>query len=749
MPTNFQLHLLPILPIWLALSLGLLLLGLLALGSRTLLRKQVPTRWVRILAALRISAVVVFVVALLQPMILVSRSIDKQPELAVLIDTSRSMSQASAAQSGDRLEQLTTMLGRGELAATLAKRYRLQWFAFDRTAYPLEESELAGLQATGTSTHYSDSLTAVWNQLQARGIAPRRVLLASDGGDLGRTDAVETAQRLGLIVDTLAPGAAPAADQPAIVSIAEVQSAQRVLLGSETHFRVGLRSASASKTDRPFTLRLTEDGEEIWKQDIHFPAGKTEERVAVAYRPTEVGTKHYQFQLAAGDAKADAKADAPGSTYPLSVQVVDNKDEVLILEDTWRWDFKYLRRVLEDDPSFRFTALLARGGGAYVQFGDPQRRNQLGGFPQSRAEIAGFDTFILGDSDPRHWPRGLASAIAELVTEEGKSLVLIAGPNLANLAQVPELNTLLPVELSPESANPLAGPIEVRMSKEGSQSPFFFQTDASGATLPALDQIYPPLRKRPAATVLLEAAQQGNAYGSLIVMAEQTVGRGRVLYIGTDTLWKWQTLAAAKEGMPTPYALFWQHALRALAPVRAGGGSVQLWVQPERSRYEAGRPIAVHVELQSERPLAQPRLEATVLLPDGRRLPLAFAADTAKPDLFHADFESNLPGQYRVTASVAVEGKTLANGTSLIEVTPAPSEQASAPVDRANLARISSATGGQLLDPANPDTWPPGEESTSQEVTQTLDLWNSFALVLVLCGILGTDWLLRLLRGYA
>ena len=27
----------------------------------------------------------------------------------------------------------------------------------------------------------------------------------------------------------------------------------------------------------------------------------------------------------------------------------------------------------------------------------------------------------------------------------------------------------------------------------------------------------------------------------------QTVGRGRVLYVGTDTLWKWQTRAAPQE----------------------------------------------------------------------------------------------------------------------------------------------------------------------------------------------------------
>ena len=42
---------------------------------------------------------------------------------------------------------------------------------------------------------------------------------------------------------------------------------------------------------------------------------------------------------------------------------------------------------------------------------------------------------------------GLTAAFARLVTEEGKSLVVIAGPGLGRLAEVPELNALLPVDV--------------------------------------------------------------------------------------------------------------------------------------------------------------------------------------------------------------------------------------------------------------------------------------------------------------
>ena len=41
--------------------------------------------------------------------------------------------------------------------------------------------------------------------------------------------------------------------------------------------------------------------------------------------------------------------------------------------------------------------------------------------------------------------------------DEGKALVVIAGPNLARLAEVPELHALLPVELTRDSSRPFWG----------------------------------------------------------------------------------------------------------------------------------------------------------------------------------------------------------------------------------------------------------------------------------------------------
>jgi hypothetical protein len=728
----------PLLPLWTSLPLIVALFAAIVYGAWMLRQKQVAGRWVIALTCLRLAIFAAFVLILLQPALSYSRSTPQLPELLVLVDTSKSMNRAGS--QGTRLEETTAALQKGDLAAALSERFQLHWFTFDVSATPFDPTDLGKLKATGATTQYAESIDAAYRQVSALGKKPQRVLLMSDGNDRGQVDPVAMARRHGLNVDVLAPAAEQQGETPTL-EIAEVQSARRVLLGSETIFRVNIQQTPAGSAEQTLRLHVTEDGKKVLDQPAVFPAGRTEQTLYLTYRPTTAGVKQYEFHLTAGAASA--------KPYPLAVQVLDSKYEVLILEDRWRWEYKYLHRLFEDDPSFRFSALLNRGGGAFVQFGSPDRRVNLVGFPQGRADLEGFDLFVLGDVNPAQWPRGLATDLAREVTEGGRSLIVIAGPGLAKLQEIPELHGVLPVELTPESGKPIEGPIAVRMRPDSAQSPFFFQLRAGAeGTLPPLDQIYPTLRKRPGATVLLEAPQERGEYGPQIVIAEQTVGRGRVLFVATDTLWKWHTLAQTRDG-PTPYSIFWQQAFRALTPARQSVGPIQLWLTPERSRAEVGRPIAIQAEAQSSRSLPAASIQAAIVAPDDKRVPLVFAADAHNPRLFRAEFFCTQKGLHKITAALQAEGKTLADAATVLQAEEPRSEEDDAGVDFAFLARIAQDTGGRVIDPALPETWPTPGPDALPPIAQmhTIDLWNNFTLLLVLCALLGADWFLRLFKG--
>jgi hypothetical protein len=728
-------HLDPVLPSWLTLALAVALLAASLFGTLTLIQKQVSRRWTITLSSLRLSICLVFVLILFRPIISLSISDRQLPDLVVLVDTSSSMSQAGG--HGTRLEEVTGVLRRGDLAAALTDRYHVHWFAFDGSARSLDEADVATLKPSGSSAHFGEGIEAACSHVRAIGKHPVRLLLVSDGNDRGQLDPVETARRFGIAVDVLSPSV-PKGATPT-VTIAEVQSARRVLLGSDTIFRVALDGRQPASKDRPLVVHVTEDGKNILDHPIVLKAGHVEETLQLSYRPASVGVKQYGFHLTAG-------AEPSAKPYPLAVQVVDGKYEVLILEDRWRWEYKYLHRLFEDDPSFRFSALLNRGGGAHMQFASPDRRVNLIGFPQSKADLEGFDTFVLGDVDPGKWPRGLATDLARLVADEGRSLVVIAGPDLANLLEIPELHAILPIELTPDSGKPIDGPIAVRLRTDSGTSPFFFQLRGDNRELTPFDQIYPVLRKRPGATVLVEAVNERNAYGNRIVLAEHTVGRGRVLFVGTDTLWKWHTLAPNSDG-PTPYSIFWQQAFRAMTPARSNAAGVNLWLTAKRSRAEVGRPIVLQAEVQSSRAMPTVQVQGFMTSPDNTQLPLVFAVNPTNPRLFRAEFIAGKPGVQRVSASVMAEGKVIAETTTAIQTEESRSDTG---IDLPNRARIAQDSGGKVIDLAQPATWPmPAVELPRVECLRTFDLWSNFTLMILLCGLLGADWFIRLFKGLA
>jgi hypothetical protein len=732
---DISLHFAPLGPLWLLGILATAIFTAILAGSIAMRRGNVALRWIVGLGILRLGALLLFLLILLQPALAWSRLREPLPELLIMIDTSRSMAQPGV--NAPRLDEMRSLLLDGDFARAIDERFRPDWFAFDNGVYRVEHNALANLTTTTRAAYLARSLQSAHALVQAEDRTPRRVLLVSDGNDEGDGDMAQLARHLGVRVDVLAPTPKTAKAAPAL-DVAEMQAARRVLLGSETHFRVTLRAEPAPVDDRKATLRLTEDGKELQALPVVLKAGHAEQVLMLAHQPTALGTKTYAALLDAEDHPAKS----------VIVEVVDSKYEILVLENTWRWEYKFLHRLFEDDPSFRFTALLPRGKNAFVQFASPDRRVNLVGFPQSGAELESFDVFLLGDVHPTRWSRGLPEALARLVTDEGKSLVVLGGTQLGNLAEIPALHALLPVELSRDSSTPVAGVIEVRPRADAAASPFFFQLGKEGGELPPVDHVYPVVRKRPGATVLLETPKHRNAYGPLIVMAEHTVGRGRVLFIGTDTLWKWHT-TALKEG-PTPYSIFWQQALRALTPQRSQFGPVQLWVTPARSRVPAEQPLEITVDVDSAKPVSANRVQAVMTTVSGRRWPLVLHADPRDPARFRTTVTPPAEGTYQIRAVLLSEGKTVTEGRADVQVDEprAPAQDGS--VNVANLRRIAAATGGTWIDPANPATWPTADTHPGGTITQirTFDLWQSFTLLLLLLALLGTDWVLRVVKGF-
>lgn len=750
-----SLNFLPLLPPWSIGMIAAVLVLLLILGSFMLRRKRVPIRSIRYLGALRLVAIAILVACLFRPVLTYTSESERRPDLLILADTSQSMS-SGGKEGNNRLQKAMETLKQSGLESHLADKYDVRWFGFDRDARPVEPAALSKGEAKGEGTDLAASLqtayryhqlVAVTDEAGSEAAAPE-VLVISDGGDRGSNDPGELARRLGLRIHTLSPQETNQTSTAPTCAIVGVQSPRKVLIGSECRFRVTLRQSNLGES--PVVVELTEDGGEVARQEVVFGKGETERQVNIAYRPTAVGPKECQLSV---KPKTEGQPLETSVPYKISMQVASHIKKVLVLEGTIRWEFKYLWRVLEEDPNFVATAFLSRGEGIYMQMSEPDNPVKLAGFPQSRAELEFFDIIILGDVNPKRWSPQLALALQDLVTKEGKSLVYVAGTGLPQVADTQAIASILPVELVKQSAMPTPGPIPIRLSPDGvSASPFYKPVGGANVVnwgdLPTIDQLYAPLRKRPAATTLVEAADRNNAYGNLIVVAEQAVGRGRTLYVGTDTLWRWQTLGKPDQSQNSPYKVFWEQALRAMAPNRWMEGNVNLFVQTDHSKYQAGETIHVRAELQTDRKVQNPKVETVLTTPDDKTLPLVLSPTPGNPQVLQTEFEAVQPGHYKINSTVQSEGNVVLDVSTEMDVDQS-GELANAPINAALLKRLATVTGGVDIDPSVKDGWPVAKAGgvTTVRRTHVIDLWSNYTLMCVLIAVLGLDWGIRLLRG--
>lgn len=735
----------------------LLLLGV-AWSSRVLLSRNVAKSWVARLALLRILATGVLLLFLLRPSLRMEREVPVREDRIILIDTSASMGQTDSVKGHTRLEDVVQTLRKLREIRESPVAGKTHWYAFDEQVRPLDPENLDALKPEGVDTRLGVALEQAWNlsflenrEGRAPGTAPPRFLLAGDGADRGRLDALEVATRLGVAVDVLPPRTVPQPTE-ARLEIANVQYSRRLLPGSELRIQVIVRRQGIAD-DTPGNLVLSSDDRRLQTRRLRFAPGTSEQRLILTHRPETPGLRRYRLTLESNNEllKESLRNAAP---VEATVRVESRRHEVLVIEPRWRWSFRFLRRVLESDPNFVFTGFLSRGPGVFIQFGEPERRTSLGGFPRSRAELQGFDTLILGDAHPSDLPGQLPRALHQLVTEDGKSLVVIAGPNLRAWRNHPLLSELLPVELYPDGRGLVSGPLSVSLSLDGRDSPFFYtpeggSSERSWSNLPPLAQIYAPERKKPAATILLEAPTRRNEFGPLIVAALHPVGRGQVLYIGTDSLWRWHMQGVADSNGNTPYQAFWQQAMRALRPDRLLASPLQLWILPERTRVQEGQSVAVHARIEGAPDNGNARVEGKIRLPDEKVLPILFTRDPDDPERFRAEFEASAPGDFEIRAEALLEGQSVAENAATIDVFPRPPETAPTPVNLARLDNLATRTGGIRLDPDAPVPPPsavPGQPTRKQTVT--VDLWNTVWLLLALTLILGADWVIRLMRGY-
>jgi hypothetical protein len=636
------------------------------------------------------------------------------------------------------------------------------------------------LTPRGAETRLGDALRDVVEKERGGPIAG--ILLLTDGqrnaGSAGRA-AAQTAAEARIPVFPVGLGLDR---RPVNIRVADLEAPARVYPGDRftlTGFlqAFGLQGRSVkvnlfSHAGGPGDASKTESFEE--QQVIQL--GSSSELIPVRFEiaPNEPGRVTYTLRVEPLARDHDARDNQKSA----GVEVVERKNRVLLLAGGPTREYQFVRNLLFRDRDTRVDVLLQSATPGISQEAD----EILQEFPAEPDALFAYDAIVAFDPDWSRLTDAEAVLLDRWVAEKAGGLVVVAGPvHTARWAESPRsgpvvetVKALYPVVFYGRGSvgqglrdAEARQPWPLEFSEEGRQAEFLWLDETAAASERAwagfegVYSYYPVKAAKPGARVFARFSDpQAQLDGEApIYMAGHFYGAGRVFFLGSGEMWR---LRGADE---THLELFYTKLIRYVSQGRLLRDSSRGVLLVDVDRCLLGDSVAVRAVLTDaqHRPLNAPEVQATLVQPDSIRqtLTLRKMQEAARDGMYAGQFMALLEGDYRLELPVPdSENEELLTREVRVRV---PDREVQTPErNDALLSEIASVTGGVYyvgLEAAlgragvppvagrllakDQETYLPG--TPDKDFERRLMTW----LLILMCGALSAEWLLRRLNKLA
>jgi uncharacterized membrane protein len=687
-----------------------------------------------VLAALRILMLAALIVMLLQPQQRREEVTILRPQLAVLVDTSESMTDPADPKQ-PRRDQRVREWFQSKAVEQAGSDFDFRIFSFDGSLGE-QLPDIGKLKFTGASSSVIEAVNQVQERFRGQPLAA--VLLLSDGLDTsgaGKTQDVSAT----VPVETFELEK-PFSNQIRTkkIILASVDYPPRAVVGWDAEIRVTLAGAGMSGQTVP--VELWREGAKQAETQVAFNEDDQTRQAVFAVAHNKPGPVQYEIRV------KDPAADREARGYPFLVEVMEQGNRVIYVQNTLGFDFKYLRKAILSDRNLQLNAFVRWADGRLVRLDLNGAQGAGGEFSQQT--LANCSVLILGDLAPDTLSSANCKAIRDFV-DHGGGLVLLGGPNLFTTDALAKtsLAGLLPVRLP---APYLEGNFPVQITDTGLHHPVFGPLFAQVKDFPPLLTSNAASAIAPNAEVLMQTVTKS---GALPLVVSMRFGQGRVVAVLTDTMWRWRLATRGWASERSPHDTFWTQVMDWLIPKEQDiQNSSRIELFTERSNYTLGE----HPEIRAIVHTADPGAKPPGTLPLQIRTPDEKVFDyTLKPALlqtragrqvkgYRAEVEPNVPGVFRVKSALKIDGAAVEGETRFL-VSPPATEITGKPIDRELLKRIAASTGGGFYPIADWNVWRGDLHFKEQHFSRVklLDLWNHPLLVGFLMILLAAEWITR------
>jgi hypothetical protein len=595
------------------------------------------------------------------------------------------------------------------------------------------------LQAESPATAVGDALREVVNRKRGQPLAG--VLVITDGANNSGAQPLESAAALrqeGVPVYVYGVGIT----SPRDIILANVFAPDVTFVKDEVAVTVRVRSQGLKNETADVLLKL--GAETVATKTITF-AGDGEQVVPLRFTPQTQG----DYDLEASIQPRNDEAVKDNNARSQRLRIIDAKIKVLMVEQSPRWEFRYLQAILLRDRRVELQCYLIEGDPGIVRGEDSPYIAQ---FPARKEELFKYDLVIFGDIDPRHMSAVNLENLNELVSRFGGALVVVAGKRFTpNAYRRTILENLLPVEFEGPSlegsTEPSAEkPVRLELTSAGRVNAMLRLSDSEEENAALWKQL-PPIywvarvsRPKPAAEVLLvdpDPARESR-FGKMPVMAVQQYGLGQVMFVGTDNTWRWR-----KNVGDLFYTTIWGQIAQRVSLQRLLGGSKRTQLTTDRQNYMTGDRVSVYARLYSAgfEPIQEPSVKGIYGLKTGQgtRSEATLRAIPEQPGLYRGEFVAATPGAYQFFVEQDL------NAGLEFNVSEPRFEFGDTAMNESLLREIAATTGGTFFREEDLFKLPDTIRFKTERVQSPLEveLWSSPLYFLLLLGVVTVEWVLR------
>ena len=660
-----------------------------------------------------------------QPALVTERLVAGENAVAILLDSSASMALAEDGQTRMALAQ--TLLSEEGLEG-LANSYDILLYAFAE-----ETVELNNFSELPNPGDTSDIGPSIVQALRGASNTPLGALiLISDGADnSGNIDAATLSEiaSFGVPIHTVGIGRETI---PEDIELTNIQLPQSALPGTTLAAGVSIIHDQGGLT----RVKVYNGDELISTKEVELSA---EQNLTTVFIDVEVGGPG-ELDLRFTLDPFSGENNLSNNSRAQVVDVPDGSYRILYIEGEPRWEYKFMQRAMDEDPSVQLSTLLRVTPNKFYRQGIDGPLQLEEGFPIERTELFSYDALIIGSVELAEFNEEQQQMIHDFVSERGGSLMMLAGLNGLGLGGWNEsvVSEVLPASLVEDNAAFVRQQAKVVLSPSGLASPILLLSDNPSENLELWNNLpniadyqnIGPLR--PAATTLLEIDVDGELQPLLVT---QPYGRGQSYIMATGGTWRWQ-MSMPLEDMS--HETFWRQLARGLVANSPLPFELSTTVENEEIRIRAQ---VRDPDAEENRGLA---VVAVVSSDYGPAMTLELLSSSNQPGIYEANFNPADTGLFMVEAISRVGDTPISSTRSAIRYEQN-QEAFAIRQNRDLLEALAASTGGQYWQAQDWNELPEAISYSTAGITEqdVRYLWDAPIIFILLLLLKAAEWLLR------